>query len=371
MNIIIPIGGKGERFKNKGYNISKPLIKIFYKEMIFYLLDNLNININDKIFIIYYNLEKYDFEKTILNKHPYINFIRLNKQTNGASETIMYGLEEILKITNNNKCMLFDCDTFYTQDVIDIYKYKTSNAVFYTINKEINPLFSYIKLDDNKNIIKIIEKVKISDYANTGIYCFENINELYYFSSKVVNNNINFKGETYISCIIDQMIQDNKIFEGIELNDKFVFNLGTPEQLENYIKNTYLFLFDLDGTLVLTDDIYYNVWSNILKEYNIEITNEIFKNYIQGNSDNIVLKTLLPSKYDELLDDISNIKDTLFLKNISNIKIIDGSIDFIKKIKKNGHKIAIVTNCNETVANEIIKFINIDKLIDNSLLLTQ
>ena len=35
MNIIIPLGGKGERFKNE-YRLPKPLIKIFDKEMIFY-----------------------------------------------------------------------------------------------------------------------------------------------------------------------------------------------------------------------------------------------------------------------------------------------------------------------------------------------
>ena len=33
MNIIIPLGGKGERFKNE-YRLPKPLIKIFDKEMI-------------------------------------------------------------------------------------------------------------------------------------------------------------------------------------------------------------------------------------------------------------------------------------------------------------------------------------------------
>ena len=37
MNIIIPLGGKGERFKNEGYKLPKPLIKIFDKEIIYNL----------------------------------------------------------------------------------------------------------------------------------------------------------------------------------------------------------------------------------------------------------------------------------------------------------------------------------------------
>jgi len=364
MNIIIPLGGKGERFKNNGYNLPKPLIKIFDKEMIFYVLDNLNFKNNDKIFIIYYNLTKYDFEYIILKKYPFINFIKLHKQTNGASETIMIGLEQIIKITNNKKCLILDCDTFYTQDVLSMYRNINSNAVFYTVNNEVNPIYSYIKLNDENKIVEIIEKVKISDNANTGIYCFEDINDVYFYSSKVVNNNINFKGECFTSCIIDQMIKDNKIFKGIEVDQKLVFNLGTPEQLNIYLKNIYLFLFDLDGTLVVTDDIYYNVWKTILQEYNIELTNEIFKNYIQGNSDNTVVKRLIPSKYTYLLDNISNTKDKLFLENINKIKIIDGSIEILNTIKKLGHKIAIVTNCNRGVAEMILKNINIDKIID-------
>jgi beta-phosphoglucomutase-like phosphatase (HAD superfamily)/molybdopterin-guanine dinucleotide biosynthesis protein A len=364
MNIIFPLGGKGERFKNNGYDLPKPLIKIFDKEMIFYVLDNLNFNNNDKIFIIYYNLTKYDFEYMILKKYPFINFIKLHKQTNGASETIMIGLEQIIKITNNKKCLILDCDTFYTQDVLSMYRNINSNAVFYTFNTDFNPIYSYIKLNDEHKIVEIIEKVKISDNANTGIYCFEDINDLYFYSSKVVNNNITFKGECYTSCIIDQMIKDNKIFKGIEVEQKLVFNLGTPEQLNTYLKNIYLFLFDLDGTLVVTDDIYYNVWKTILQDYNIELTNEIFKNYIQGNSDNTVLKRLIPSKYKILLNNISSVKDKLFLENINKIKIIDGSIEILNTIKQLGHKIAIVTNCNRVVAEIILKNMNIDKIID-------
>jgi NDP-sugar pyrophosphorylase family protein len=62
MNIIIPLGGKGERFKNEGFLNPKPLIKILNKEMILYVLENINVNEEDNIFIFYNNsLDEYDF----------------------------------------------------------------------------------------------------------------------------------------------------------------------------------------------------------------------------------------------------------------------------------------------------------------------
>ena len=36
MNIVIPLGGMGKRFKDLGYNDPKPLIKVAGKEIIFY-----------------------------------------------------------------------------------------------------------------------------------------------------------------------------------------------------------------------------------------------------------------------------------------------------------------------------------------------
>jgi GTP:adenosylcobinamide-phosphate guanylyltransferase len=68
MNIIIPIGGKGERFLNKGYKETKPLITILDKYMIFYVLDNLKVSQHDHVYIIYnQRLDEYNFNKLILD----------------------------------------------------------------------------------------------------------------------------------------------------------------------------------------------------------------------------------------------------------------------------------------------------------------
>lgn len=89
MNIIIPLGGKGERFYKEGYTNPKPLIHIFHKEMIFHVLDNLHFSKEDQIFIVYYvELDKYHFSNIIKNKYSEINFILVHYQTSGAVETI-------------------------------------------------------------------------------------------------------------------------------------------------------------------------------------------------------------------------------------------------------------------------------------------
>jgi HAD superfamily hydrolase (TIGR01509 family) len=365
MNIIIPIGGKGERFKNAGYKDPKPMISIFGKPMICYVIDNILIRDNDIIFIIYYEIEGID---TIKEKYPFIRFIKINKQTMGATETIMLGLNQILQETCHKKTIIMDCDTFYTEDIIDLYDKCNKNAVFYIKNKEKNPIYSYIKIDEFTNqILEIQEKNKISDNANTGIYCFNDITVLYDFSNYVVNNNIMFRNENYISCIISEMIKNKNFsyeFIGIELNPDIVFNLGTPKQLCEYIEKTFLFLFDLDGTLVNTDEIYFDVWKELLNEYNIFLTSEIYKNNICGNCDTTVIETLLFDKNITNYNKISEKKDKLFIEKIDKIKLIPGSIEFLKNIKKLGYKIALVTNCNRCVSEYILNYLNINNIFE-------
>ncbi len=142
MNIIIPLGGKGERFVKKGYSCPKPLIHIFDKSIIEYVLDNLNNTNDDKIFIIYNeNLDCFNFSDHILTKYPYINLIKI-KDTKGAVETLFLGIDKILNnLTYHNKCLILDCDTFYTQNIIDIFRNANDNIVFYTKNNEINPIY--------------------------------------------------------------------------------------------------------------------------------------------------------------------------------------------------------------------------------------
>jgi HAD superfamily hydrolase (TIGR01509 family) len=159
------------------------------------------------------------------------------------------------------------------------------------------------------------------------------------------------------------MIKDKYIFIGIELNVQYVFNLGTPKQLETYINNSYIFLFDLDGTMVLTENIYYDVWKHILNDYSYTLTEDIFKNVISGNTDEVVIGKLELTNVVSL-QEISKKKDELFIQNLHKIKLIDGIENTLQQIKLNGHQLALVTNCNRQASNKILEITNLLKYFE-------
>lgn len=355
MNIIIPLCGKGIRFHSKGYTDPKPLIKVFEKEIIFYILDNIYKSENDTIYIVINErLAKSNIQEIIRKKYPTIEFIHIHGETSGAAETVYKALENI---HNDKSCLLIDGDNFYTVDIVaEINKCKEKNQVIYFETEYEKPIFSYIQMNEEQKITCIKEKDKISKYANTGAYYFVNKNELYETAKHIVETK-SYKLEPFISTIIEKLLVKTSWY-GTKIDENYYFSLGTPEQVEAYKKKTFAFLFDLDGTLVNTDNLYFNVWKDILIDYNITLTKEIYDTYIYSNNDTQVAETLL-SKVKCNLDTLSQKKELLFDKYINSIITMDNAVNFINNLKLYSNKIGIVTNSNRQTAQKILSQIGI------------
>ena len=79
--------------------------------------------------------------------------------------------------------------------------------MFTFLSKDINPIFSYLKTDENENIKQIIEKQKISNVACTGAYGFKSYYNLMNYCGYIINNNITQKEEFYTSGVINYMLE--------------------------------------------------------------------------------------------------------------------------------------------------------------------
>jgi HAD superfamily hydrolase (TIGR01509 family) len=359
MIIIIPLNGIGQRFKDNNYVFPKALINVCGKEIIFHLLDNLNLNKIEYVYIPYnQEYKKYNFENIIKTRYPHIifKFYCVENNTKGAAETINIALN-YLNETRNLPVICIDCDNFYLCDIIS--KWNGNNIIFTFKDIIQNPIYSYVEFNNNQHIINIKEKDKISDYACTGAYGFNSIQKLKLYTTKIIEKNITQKNEFYISCVIKEMINDSHIFNNIEIKNKYYFSLGTPKQISDF---EHPFIFDLDGTLVDTDNIYLLVWNDIMNKYNLSIDNSFFKFFIQGKSDILFLKEIFPNINNETIIEITKLKDDLFIKYLStynNDIMIKGAFNFINYNKN--RKMGIVTSSNKKAAKCILKKTNLNE----------
>lgn len=257
MNIIIPVCGHGKRFQEDGYTIPKPLIKSLGKSIIFWNIENLKTSSEDVIYIVYRKeFDKFNFQDLIKFKFPNkkFEFISTIYDTRGASETVLFALNNMSEKKLQETTVIVDSDNFYNEDILQTCRESNSNLIFYTQEKNPNPIFSYIKLNSENIVTEIKEKEKISDYACVGVYCFENGKKLKKLIESCIINGKKDKNEFYVSSLYNILLEEkSKIFTK-EINN-FVC-LGTPNQLKSFSSNFSIsdekqrFCFDLDNTLV-------------------------------------------------------------------------------------------------------------------------
>ena len=367
MNIIIPLCGIGKRFQDAGYSSPKPLIDVLDKKMIDHVIDSLDHTADDKLFIIYHtSLDNNGFSDHMKQRYPSIHLLPIYKRTDGAAETIQYGIQQIhtKMLSSYLPTLLIDCDTIYHVPILEKLRAIQTNATICFEDTGSHPIYSYITVESNNRISDIKEKERISPYANTGAYFFQDINELHDYCELVIQQNIRFKNEYYISCVIKEMVEKGKPFTAIPIKKLQYQSLGTPEELICYLQHHQSFLFDLDGTLVKTDTIYHKVWKEILVSFHIPCTETIFNQYIQGNNDAFAMQQLKIDPASYQIEDISALKDRLFRNYLDEIEVIDGAVEYIKKQKEEGNSVCIVTNCNRDTCEAILTHIGIRSFIN-------
>ena len=254
---MIPMNGLGNRFRDEGYHLPKPLINVLGKPMLFWLLDNLQLDLIEEVIVPYTTaLDNYSFQTRIRDRYPNIKFrfFPLNQPTRGAAETVYIALDNLDDESLERNIMIMDCDTFYFDDIISKYvASEEKDHIFYFKDTQEHPIYSYIKVTPGGYVTDIAEKQKISDNANCGVYCFSNGRELKDSCQQLLTSNKKQKGEYYISGLYKLLIDDGCIVGSTEISD---FNcVGTPLQLKIFCENytdvkPERFCFDLDRTLV-------------------------------------------------------------------------------------------------------------------------
>jgi len=240
MNIVLPMAGNGSRFKENGYTDSKPFIDVLGSPMVKQVIDNLQIEFNTKFHFIIICLKsdyvKYDIEKYFKKTYPKsdIKIIVLDKVTRGAAETVLTAAEFI---DNDNPLLTLNSDQMIDYNVDKCYSELNQYDAGMLCFRGNGPKWSYAELDDNKNVIKVAEKVQISDIATAGYYFWKKGSDFVKYANKMILSNDTTNNEFYIAPVYNYAIQDNKKV-GISMIDR-IYQLGTPEDLSDSLKKLH------------------------------------------------------------------------------------------------------------------------------------
>lgn len=178
MKGIILAGGKGTRLYPSTITVSKQLLPIYDKPMIYYPISILLLAGIKDILIISTPQDIPQYQNLLGSGEKIgVNFTyKIQEQPKGLAEAFIIGEDFI---GNDDVCLILGDNVFYGQGFTDIFKrIKESNSpatVFgYRVN---NPKeFGVVEFDDEGNVISIEEKPENpkSKYAVPGLYFYDN-----------------------------------------------------------------------------------------------------------------------------------------------------------------------------------------------------
>ncbi len=227
---IILAGGEATRLKPITSIISKQLLPIYDKPMIYYPLSTLMIaNIKDILIIT--NPQYIDSFRKLLGDGSQIG-IKLSylpqEKAKGIAETFLIAKEFL----NDDPCVLILGDNLFygnkLQDILISTSYQKNGATVFGYRVNNPKEFGVIEFDKKDKILSIVEKPKRpkSNYILTGIYFYDNQVTKY-----VKNLKPSKRGELEITDLNNIYLKKNKL-NLVKLNRGFSWlDTGTPKSL--------------------------------------------------------------------------------------------------------------------------------------------
>mmetsp|Transcript_47725 Transcript_47725/g.91206 ORF Transcript_47725/g.91206 Transcript_47725/m.91206 type:complete len:685 (-) Transcript_47725:583-2637(-) len=234
VNVVIPIGGAGLRFKQAGFTVPKPMINIAGRPMLLWVLDSLVLTQRDIIWIAVVKKTEKQFGvvRRVRQEFPRLDVrhVELTFKTRGAAETLFSMLRSMTREELARRTLSIDCHTFYRSDIVTQFKELPpgQGCSFYFEDNGHEPIFSYITMDNEHRILDIREKQRISNLANAGAYGFSSGQQAMDFLYMVVDQVL--APETcYLSEIIRRLLLEQAVFVGMRA--ELLYTVNSPSKL--------------------------------------------------------------------------------------------------------------------------------------------
>ncbi len=238
INIVIPMAGLGSRFAKEGYKKPKPFIDVNGLPMITRVMDNLYYP--EANYILIGRKEHLEAERELvdeISKKYKATFIGIDKLTEGTACTVLYARKFInnnfpLLIANSDQLVDASIEEFINESITK----KMDGSILTFIDAERNPKWSFAKINSENLVTEVQEKKAISEFATVGIYFFNKGEDFVNGAVDMIINNDRINNEFYSCPVYNYLIKDGKKIIIHNINHNGMHGLGTPEDLEIYLK---------------------------------------------------------------------------------------------------------------------------------------
>lgn len=245
LNLVMPMGGGGTRFENKGFRVPKPLIELYGKPFFYWSAQSVAkfIDLESICFVVLReHVEKFGIDKEIQKYYPQANINIIPKVLPGAVLTCIEGIKNL---SDNQPILFNDCDHLFLCDKLSKFckdgQYDIIDGGLLTF-KSNEDKYSYVSYDEYGSINGTVEKKVVSSDAICGAYYFKNRKT---FSDAVDTylHRCSYK-EFFVSGVYNILTEQGKKIQIFD-TDKHI-SFGTPEEYAEAQKDeTYRILLSM------------------------------------------------------------------------------------------------------------------------------
>ena len=127
------------------------------------------------------------------------------------------------------------------------------------------------------------------------------------------------------------------------------------------------FIFDIDGTLIDSNDFHARAWQKAFEKFGKKISFEKIRTQIGKGADNLLPEFLTENEINEFGDEITEQRGEIFKKEyMPRVKPFPKVRELFEKIKADGKKIALASSSKDDEVEEYKNIANIEDLVEKS-----
>ncbi|MDP9341264.1 MAG: glycosyltransferase family 2 protein [Actinomycetota bacterium] len=228
MIVVVPMAGRGSRFAGHAGDLPKPLVPVAGRPMVRWALDSLAGL--DPSLVVFVALAEHDAR---------FGLGRLLREWAPPGRTEVVWLDDVTEgqlctvlaarafIDADEDLLVASCDTHVRSRLgRDVARRDPHCRGLISVASMRGDHWSFARLGDDGHVVEVAEKVRISEWASTGLYHFSSGREFVSIGQEMVDGGERTRGEFYVIPVYGRYIE-----RGLQVDVSVageVWDMGTP-----------------------------------------------------------------------------------------------------------------------------------------------
>jgi NDP-sugar pyrophosphorylase family protein len=232
IRIVVPMGGEGRQFIERGYTFPKPLVEIDGKPLIELVVENLTPSEPHQFVFVCRqdHVQSYALSDVLHLVAPGCEVVTMRQPTAGALCSVLLAMEHLAKddellVANADQIVDVGVDRFLASARAgqwDGYIMTFPNT---------HPRWSYVRTEHDQ-VVAVAEKQPISRNATVGLYYFRRGTDFAEGAQRMLLKNASRAGEFFVAPVYNELVLQDRRVGTFAIAADQMHGLGTPEEVE-------------------------------------------------------------------------------------------------------------------------------------------